>query len=405
MGERANISTKNTSSHNGLNGNNAFFFQPKLTINQPGDAYEQEADEVADKVMRMNYASSDKKFFLPSIVQRKCAHCEEEEKEKKLQRRETVNEPAQANGQTEKYIGTLSGGSPLDSGQQNFFGSRMGYDFSGVRIHNDSNANASAKNVSALAYTHGNDIVFGSGQYQPNTDEGKKILAHELTHVIQQNIGNSKQIQSKAELDKVTEKDQYTKCLAAIENVIKKLEANASKEGMPDDIKEAIKLLRKKFTENKIKCYYLDGIEHGITNFTTGEIYMDAKLLKDTTDTFANIGEGNLLHEGIHALHNEKYPASTKKYGKVLDDQEAGKSTNLSETEQKELQKLKAWTEYWAYRKMREYNNITYNQGKDDETIHSETLMRMKEEGGIAALNVVWAFEPKWDPRKWKPKN
>jgi hypothetical protein len=119
----------------------------------------------------------------------------EEEEEKKLQRKETVDESAQASEQTEKYIGALAGGTPLDSGQQNFFGSRMGYDFSGVRIHSDDSANTSAKNVNALAYTHGNDIVFGSGQYQPSTDEGKKLLAHELTHVVQQSTDTGSLVQ------------------------------------------------------------------------------------------------------------------------------------------------------------------------------------------------------------------
>jgi hypothetical protein len=66
-----------------------FFFQPKLAINQPGDVYEKEADAVADKVMRMSDATTDKKFFAPAIVQRKCAHCEEEEK--KLRRKEITS--------------------------------------------------------------------------------------------------------------------------------------------------------------------------------------------------------------------------------------------------------------------------------------------------------------------------
>jgi hypothetical protein len=360
------------------------FFQSKLNVDETNDVYEEQANNVAESVVNANAYSPVQSFFSPATVQLSSPH--------NLQR-------------TEGYIKNLSGGKSLNSTEKSFFESRMGYDLSNVRIHNDATANTSAKDLRSLAYTSGNDIVFASGQYQPNTTEGKKLLAHELTHVVQQNAANSKQIQRKQELDKITQKEEYAKCLAAIENVIKKLEANASKEGMPDDIKEAIKLLRKKYTENKIKCYYLDGNDHGITNFATGEIYMDAKLLKDTTDTYANIGEGNLLHEGIHALHNEKYPVSTKKYGKALEDEAAGKSSNLSGTELKELQKLKAWTEYWAYRKMREYNNITYSQGKDDETIHNETLKRMKEEGGIAALNVVWAFDPKWDPRKWKPKN
>jgi len=380
-----------------------FFFQAKLFVNQPGDVYEQEADQVANQVMSMDTIKNKPAFFSPVNIQRKCAACEEEEKH--MQRKESSNNTAPSSLRAENYVSSVSGGKPLGNDEISFFESRMGYDFSDVRIHNDTDANRSAKDINALAYTHGNDIVFAQGQYKPNSDEGKKLLAHELTHVIQQRQGVSAKIQAKRELDAITEKEQYAKCLTTIDNVIKKLEANADKQGMPDDIKEAIKLLRKKFKENKIKCYYLDGRVHGITNFTTGEIYMDAKTLTDAPDTFANIGEGNLLHEGIHALHNEKYPVSTKKYGKALDDKAAGKTSNLSDAEVKELQKLDAWTEYWAYRKMREYNNVTYSQGKDDETIHNETLKRMKEEGGIAPLNVVWAFDPKWDPRKWKPKN
>src|SRR5215469_7295543 len=104
MGERANISKKNTPDHNGLNGSNTLFFQPKLSINQPDDVYEQEADAVADKVMRMSDGTVDKKFFSPRIVQRKCAHCEEEEK--KLQRKEIGTETAIGSEQTESYLST-----------------------------------------------------------------------------------------------------------------------------------------------------------------------------------------------------------------------------------------------------------------------------------------------------------
>jgi hypothetical protein len=214
---------------------------------------------------------------------------------------------------------------------------------------------------------------------------------------------NGEIIQTKRELDVTTEKDLYTKCLASIGDVITKLETNVQKAGMPADIKEAVTLLRKKFTDKKIKCYYLDGFAHGETNFTTGEIYMDAKLLQGTTDVFANIGEGNVLHEGIHALHNEKYPLATKKYGKALDDKRAGHTSNLTDAEEKELQKLDAWTEYWAYRKMQEYDNVKNSRGKNDDAIHNDTLRDMRTRHAILPLNVVWAFDPSWDPRKWKP--
>jgi Domain of unknown function (DUF4157) len=64
--------------------------------------------------------------------------------------------------------------------------SRFSYDFSNVRIHTDEAAAKSAYSVNALAYTLGNDIVFGEGQYQPNALVGRRLLAHELTHVVQQ---------------------------------------------------------------------------------------------------------------------------------------------------------------------------------------------------------------------------
>ncbi|HEX5153067.1 MAG TPA: DUF4157 domain-containing protein [Parafilimonas sp.] len=138
------------------------FFQPKLSVDQPGDpdSYrdEQEANAVADRITRQGGATSNS-FFSPSAIRRKTGNAVED----------------------------VNGGRSLSQSERSFFESRMGYDFSNVRIHTDGNANESAKNINALAYTHRNDIVFGPGQYQPNTTEGKRLLAHELTHVVQQN--------------------------------------------------------------------------------------------------------------------------------------------------------------------------------------------------------------------------
>jgi hypothetical protein len=163
------------------------FFQPKLTINQPNDVYEQEADAVADKVMRMpDHTTGNNLFFKPAIssIQRKCAHCEEEEKQ--MQRKEDGNGSGVAAQKTEGYVNSLSGGNALDKNEKHFFESRMGYDFGDVKIHSDDAAAKSAQSINALAYTTGNNIVFAHGQYVPGTDSGKRLLAHELTHVIQQ---------------------------------------------------------------------------------------------------------------------------------------------------------------------------------------------------------------------------
>ncbi|MFG3340759.1 DUF4157 domain-containing protein [Glycomyces sp. NPDC048151] len=82
-----------------------------------------------------------------------------------------------------------SGGSPLDLDTRADMEGRFGQDFSNVRVHTDSAAHESAKSVNAQAYTVGSDIVFQSGNYDPGSDSGKHMLAHELTHVVQQRSG------------------------------------------------------------------------------------------------------------------------------------------------------------------------------------------------------------------------
>ena len=81
------------------------------------------------------------------------------------------------------------GGAPLDKDTRGFMESRLGADFSDVRVHTDAKASDSARSVQAYAYTVGNDVVFQSGKYEPESDSGKRTLAHELTHVVQQRSG------------------------------------------------------------------------------------------------------------------------------------------------------------------------------------------------------------------------
>jgi hypothetical protein len=163
--------------------------QPKLTINQPNDVYEQEADAVADKVMRMP-ATETSSFFFQSQpltvtpVQRKCAACEQEEK---LRMKEVNGNTAGITAPPVVHDVINSGGQQLDTGTRGFMESRFGYDFSKVQVHNNALAHQSSEDINALAYTHGNHIVFAAGQYQPDTLKGKKLLSHELVHVIQQN--------------------------------------------------------------------------------------------------------------------------------------------------------------------------------------------------------------------------
>jgi hypothetical protein len=145
----------------------------KLKIGQPRDIYEQEADRVADAVMRMPEPQ----------VQRQA----EEEEEEILQAKQMGNTtPEVANDLESQIQGIRGGGQPLPQSTRAFFEPRFGYDFSQVRVHTDAQAAESARAMNAQAYTIGNDVVFAQGQYAPGIFTGKRLLGHELTHVLQQ---------------------------------------------------------------------------------------------------------------------------------------------------------------------------------------------------------------------------
>ncbi len=156
--------------------------QAKLRISEPGDIYEQEADRVAEHVMRMP-APGLSGASTSVQLHRKCAACAEEDR---LQ-----NEPHGISGPAVEAPAIVhetlrSPGRPLDAATRAYFEPRFGRDFGAVRVHTGPAAEQSTRNVNAHAYTVGHDIVFDAGRYAPGTQEGRKLLAHELTHVVQQ---------------------------------------------------------------------------------------------------------------------------------------------------------------------------------------------------------------------------
>jgi hypothetical protein len=167
--------------------------QPKLAINQPGDQFEREADEMAERVMRMPVPE---KFNTtpvtePSLRQKGGQRIAIE----KAVDRKGINGKALAlQASTGRQADHFTGSASLPESTRQFFEPRFGYDFSSVQIHNDAAAHDSAKNIQALAYTYGSHIVFGDNQFSPESDAGKKLIAHELAHVVQQS-GSGKSIQ------------------------------------------------------------------------------------------------------------------------------------------------------------------------------------------------------------------
>lgn len=150
--------------------------ESKLEVNTPGDVYEREADLMATQVMRIPESSMS--HGKPHLVQ---AH-------KSLQRKHRVTSagPEKVTSQSAIDAITRSPGRPLDSTTRIFMESRFDHDFSHVRVYNDAQAFNAARSVNARAFTVGPDVVFGAGQYAPQTNDGRTLLAHELSHVIQQ---------------------------------------------------------------------------------------------------------------------------------------------------------------------------------------------------------------------------
>ena len=180
--------------------------QTKLRIGQPNDKYEQEADRVADRVMRMPEPSVQRQLEneeeetlqakslgsqITPLIQRQIV--DEEPEEEELQAKELPGRTSLIAPQIQGQIGNLhNDGEPLPRSERAFFESRIGVDFSDVRIHRSVRAAESARNLNARAFTLGRNIVFGSGQYRPGSLVGKRLLAHELTHVVQQSALHSR---------------------------------------------------------------------------------------------------------------------------------------------------------------------------------------------------------------------
>jgi hypothetical protein len=188
--------------------------QPKLRIGQPDDKYEQEADQTADRIMRMpelenqrmparrlaknpsgRETEDDEQIRAKPIgaqitprVQRQTQSEEEEEEEELIQTKEVAGQTADVVTPNlgDNIISLIGGGRPLSESERAFFEPRFGHDFRQVRVHADTRAAESARSINARAYTFGHDVVFGAGQYYPGISTSQNLLAHELTHIVQQ---------------------------------------------------------------------------------------------------------------------------------------------------------------------------------------------------------------------------
>lgn len=161
--------------------------QTKMTVNQPGDKYEQEADQVAEQLMRLPMPDSPS-FEAQSREDKERLHKRPmEDIEENLQTKRSPGQTPNVTPELQTSISNMKGeGQPLSESVRAFMEPRFRHDFSRIRIHTDAQAADTAQALNARAYTVGQDIVFGHGAYAPGTAIGKNLLAHELTHTIQQ---------------------------------------------------------------------------------------------------------------------------------------------------------------------------------------------------------------------------
>jgi hypothetical protein len=187
--------------------------QPKLTVGAVGDKHEQEADQVAAQVVNAMHSPAAAQSAQRETVQRE--EMEEEELQMKplVQREEMEEEELQmkplvqrvgaeggaVSDDFEQQLQSAKGsGQALDAGLQSQMGQAMGADFSGVKVHTDSQSDQLNQSIQAKAFTTGQDVFFSQGAYNPSSKDGQELIAHELTHVVQQSgAGVQKKVQPK----------------------------------------------------------------------------------------------------------------------------------------------------------------------------------------------------------------
>ena len=208
------------------------FFQTKLSVNRPGDKFEKEADSVADSVVNksssksmvqqkkinsvqrlatsvedeklgtndarmqkdkeiqekpMEQKSEEKEKDKLKGVQKKDNPDMEKEKKKPVQAKQETNSGHASSAVSSKIERSAGKGNALPAKTLNEMSSSFGVNFSDVNIHKDNDASEMNKELNAQAFTHGKDIYFNEGKFDPENPKGKSLLAHELTHVVQQN--------------------------------------------------------------------------------------------------------------------------------------------------------------------------------------------------------------------------
>jgi hypothetical protein len=273
--------------------------QRKAKISQPGDEYEREADRVAEQVEQMHAPPISRKAATSSCgANCACEDCSKRAEEGVVQTKEDAGEtPVQGPGVESRISSLGSGGEPLAETVRAFYEPRFGRDFGGVRVHRGPQAAEAARAVNARAYTAGSDIVFGANEYAPETSRGKRLLAHELTHVAQQEAAGNTAVQRQPDTESVGLPPEHPDNIAAIEEVEESLkppreeradkqqELTETQRSSPDpEEEEALRAREKEIRErlSQVEKDLADGLQKKIGLIDTAISYIERVLPSQT---------------------------------------------------------------------------------------------------------------------------
>jgi len=384
-----------------------------------------------------------------------CSTCSKE-REQPLRRSAVSRESADAHNAAPPIVHEVlrSSGQPLDTPTRAFFEPRFGQDFSRVRVHMDAQSAESARAVNALAYAVGPNVVFAAGQYQPATPSGQKLLAHELAHFVQQQQfagdartqGNLRvgahDDHHELEADRLAEKVLQTnepsaparaefqgpprmseiagltrdnraggvlrrvvnylrqlpepeaqRYLAAFDHSVESLERDIQNPNtpLPEDVRQAVTILRSLRTGGRVTCWETSGsLTYASYDNASGQLRLHIRFSQATSPS-------TLLHEAIHALHAARYPGLSRLYGQTL---AAGGTTNQRRGIL--LMKWKAWTEYWAYRRVVEYDNARQTDPSFRRDAHRIAMAEADVRQSVQAVRNE-PGEQSFDPQTWTP--
>lgn len=268
-----------------------------LRVNRPGDAHEHEADRAADNIAR---------GAPPGVASTGPAGLER-----------NAERPAALPATERATGGRLGAGHPLDSTTRAFFESRFGHNFGDVRVHADTRADAATRSVGARAFTSGSNVAFGAGQYAPHSGAGRSLLAHELTHVVQQTHGRvpAGTIQRDEKKPDATEDWDFTPAdYAALKKAGKDLTIAADSSWMPKKLQENLLKTLAYVLDPKRKPSATEGVN--VKDFFHGHLVIpkDPGISAEAMDKRTKFEE-KMTKETTKALGGESKPVTEQNIG------------------------------------------------------------------------------------------